>query len=763
MMTRRLPAFLATLLSTAAAAASAAALAPAAAQADCLSAGGSTCPYDAVQQSGSRGGGILRFPQSVAVGPDGLVYVVDQGSHLVQQFAADGTWMRDIGTPGSRPGELSAMGAVTVAGDNTILVTDGGSNRVVRFDATGGLLNSWGGSGTDLGRFHFGAGGGNDAAAGGGLAAAGDVVYVVDTGNDRVVRFDKTGGHGAEIVPPGTLQNPRGVAVRGTRMLVADDQNHRVAAFDTGGHLLASIGVGQGAGPGQLNFPYGVALDPQGRVFVADDLNHRIVRYSTPATKYQYKARWGSYGTGPNNLAYPRGLAAAPNGELFAANTGNDRIDVFDASGTLKRSFGTSGRAGGQFDAPLGLAVDASGIRAVTDAVNGRVQLLNPDGSVATIWGSPNPGPTILPNPVAVAFDGAGNGFVLDSRRSRIVVFDRATAQTTRTIGSEGSGPGQLNAPQALAIDGSGAIAVADTGNDRIVRFGADGSYLGSFPTDNAPRGIAVTPDGSKMYVSDTANRITIYDAAGTEIDQFGGTGDKLGKLNAPAQLALDPGGNVWVADRGNNRVQQFGPAGERLLTLGSRGAGDGQFIHPTGVSVDCNGKLTVTDSENNRVQTFTLAAPTVGVTCTPLAPPAGPPALKFPTLPEPLGPQLTVKVLRKTGLLSARNLPVRIGCDTTCDLTATATLVQRGGPTTVGTGKKKKVVKPVSIDLAPQKLTIPAGTSKIVRLVVPKAEADKLKKALKGKKGLDVTLQLDATAAAGQPTSQTTRVMATA
>ena len=48
--------------------------------------------------------------------------------------------------------------------------------------------------------------------------------------------------------------------------------------------------------------------------------------------------------------------------------------------------------------------------------------------------------------------------------------------------------------------------------------------------------------------------------AAAPQLDQFGGTGSKLGKLNAPAQMTLDPAGNLWVADRGNNRVQQFGP-----------------------------------------------------------------------------------------------------------------------------------------------------------------------------------------------------------
>lgn len=740
-----------------------AAIAAPSASADCPGASGSSCPYTSATQSGARGGGVLRFPQAVAVGPDGAVYVTDQGSHVVQQFAPDGTWMRDIGTAGTRPGELSAIGAIAVTGDNQIVVADGGSNRIVRFDATGGLIDSWGGGGTALGKFHFGAGGGNDAAAGGGLAASGSTLFIVDTGNDRVVRFNASGGNGAEIVPPGTLQNPRGVAVRGTRMLVADDQHHRVAAFDTGGHLLASIGAGQGAGPGQLNFPYGVAIDPQGRVFVADDMNQRIVRYSTPQTKYQYKARWGSYGTQPGNLAYPRGLATNNVGELFVANTGNDRIDVFDASGTLKRSFGTSGRATGQFDGPLGVAADASGVRAVTDSINGRVQLLQPDGSIATVWGSPNPGPTVLPDPVAVAFDPSGNGFVLDGRRSRIIVFDRATATTSRTIGSEGSGPGQLLSPQALAIDNSGTIAVADTGNLRVARFAADGGYLGSFPVESAPRGIAVAPDGSRIYVADTANRVTVYDGGGTELDQFGGTGSKLGKLNAPAQITLDAGGNLWVADRGNNRVQQFGPNGERLLTLGSRGTGDGQFIHPTGVSVDCNGRLTVTDSENNRVTTLALAAPTPGVSCRPLGAIGGPPALKYPTLPEPLGPQLTVKILRKAGLLTARNLPVRVGCDTTCTLTASATLVQRGTPRTVGKGKKRKTIKPVSILLGRQQLTIPAGTSKIVRLTVTKTQAAKLKKALAGRKGLDMTLQLEATAAAGPPTSQITRIQATA
>ena len=68
-------------------------LAPAAAWADCPG-GGATCPYVSASQVGQRGGGVLRFPQAVAVGPDGSVYVGDQGSHVIQVFGPDGAFRR---------------------------------------------------------------------------------------------------------------------------------------------------------------------------------------------------------------------------------------------------------------------------------------------------------------------------------------------------------------------------------------------------------------------------------------------------------------------------------------------------------------------------------------------------------------------------------------------------------------------------------------------------------------------------------------------
>jgi sugar lactone lactonase YvrE len=720
-------------------------LAPAAApaQAPCPGATGA-CPYTASSQIGQRGGGVLRFPQAVAIGPDGSVYVGDQSSSVVQVFTRDGRFLREVGLAGLRPGEFTSVGAVAVAADNSLFVVSSGHSRIDRFSADGRLIDSIGSRGTAVGQFNFGPGGGNDSPAGGGLAIAGNFLFVSDSQNDRVQRFNLDGSGATEIVPPGLLANPRGLAVRGQRLIVADDHHHRLVVMDFGGRVLRTVGSGQGAGANQFSFPFGVAVDPQGRVFVADDINQRVLRFG-PQPNYKYKARWGSYGTGPGQLAYPRAITSDAGGSLYVTNTGNDRIDVFDRGGALLRSFGTSGRGPGQFNAPFGVAADANGLRAVADSVNGRIELLNPDGSVASVWGSPSPGPTILRQPVAVAFDAAGDAYVLDQRRARIFVFARATGLPARTIGSLGTGPGQLQDPSAIAIDAAGVISVADTGNRRVARFTTGGNYLGAWTGAGTVRGVAATADGARVYVSATDNRITVYDSQGGRVAQFGGSGRTLGKLAAPAQISLDADNNLWVADRGNNRIQKFGPNGERLGMFGERGTAPGQFINPTGLVVDCHGILTVTDSRNNRVQQFALTAPSAPP-CAATTPIGHPPPPKLPTLPPPLGPDVTVRVLRAGSLFTTRSLPVRIGCDTICAVTVTGTLTERDKP------RKRK--RAVSISLRPASAKLAAAESKIVRVKLSRTQVARLRRAMGRRRGLTVTLQVEATADAGDPTT---------
>src|SRR3954451_15289056 len=104
---------------------------PAAAAADPCP-GADPCPYSAAAVIGNRTGGVLRFPQASAAGPDGSVYVADQYSHAIQVFGPDGSFVRELGTAGCGPGGLSSVGAVAVGEDSSVYVADG-SDRVDRF------------------------------------------------------------------------------------------------------------------------------------------------------------------------------------------------------------------------------------------------------------------------------------------------------------------------------------------------------------------------------------------------------------------------------------------------------------------------------------------------------------------------------------------------------------------------------------------------------------------------------------------------------
>ena len=75
---------------------------------------------------------------------------------------------------------------------------------------------------------------------------AGEYVYVADSGNNRIERFNLEGGEpiewGAYGSEPGQFSYPRGVAANATEVLVADDDNHRIEKFSPSGTYEGSVG-----------------------------------------------------------------------------------------------------------------------------------------------------------------------------------------------------------------------------------------------------------------------------------------------------------------------------------------------------------------------------------------------------------------------------------------------------------------------------------------------------------------------------------------
>ena len=108
--------------------------------------------------------------------------------------------------------------------------------------------------------------------------------------------------------------------------------------------------------------------------------------------------------------------------------------------------------------------------------------------------------------------------------------------------------------------------------------------------------------------------------------------------------------------------------------------------------------------------------------------------------------------ILRSSGLFGHRLLALRVGCDTVCTLTATGTLTERG--------KQRK--RPLSVSLRKTMIRLPAGETEVVRLAASARNVARLRKAMKRRRGLSVTLQLVATADVGEPTVVMKRLTAT-
>ena len=186
-------------------------------------------------------------------------------------------------------------------------------------------------------------------------------------------------------------------------------------------------------------------------------------------------------------------------------------------------------------------------------------------------------------------------------------------------LGTVGSASGQFQAPRGIALAPDGSLYVADSLNHRIQHLSLDGKVLqvwgtfadvskGAAPggTFNEPWGVAVAADGS-VYVADTWNyRIQKFTSGGKFLLMWG-TGPAMGQnqFYGPRGLAVDSLGRLFVADTGNKRIVIYDPNGNYLSEFGMPGMQLGQLDEPVDIAVDLSGNVYVTDTWNQRVQVF--------------------------------------------------------------------------------------------------------------------------------------------------------------
>jgi len=294
---------------------------------------------------------------------------------------------------------------------------------------------------------------------------------------------------GKEGDAPGEFQFPIGIAINSAdEVLISDHYNHRVQKFDRDGKLLAHFPV--------LPNPGGIALDKAGNIYLSHfpasarnkDVNPDRVTVYDAAGRLLHE--WGKSGAGPGEFNYPGGLAIAADGRVYIADQTNHRVQVIDADGRFLTAWGKYGTQPGEFGGntnpksraggPTFLAFDKQGNIYATGGMDGRVQKFTSEGAFISTFGDLEDRPGSfgrdfepfggMHGPIGICCDHEDRLWI-SAAGGRIQQFT-SEGRYLRGFGEkQGSEPGQFLAPHGVAIDSRGYLYVVDAYNHRVQKF----------------------------------------------------------------------------------------------------------------------------------------------------------------------------------------------------------------------------------------------------------------------------------------------------
>jgi sugar lactone lactonase YvrE len=470
-------------------------------------------------------------------------------------------------------------------------------------------------------------------------------IYIADSLNHRVLKFDPLGGF-STVAGTGSagytgdggaataarLDRPYGVAVDASdNLYIADMNNHVIRKVTAVTGLISTYagtgsdgntGNGGAATAAKLGDPYGVALDSAGNLHIADKKYH-VVRKVTAATGViSAVAGTGSAGyTGDGGAATsakldePYDVALDGSDNVYIADMGNDVIRKVTAASGVISTFagtGTGGYTGdggaatsARLNEPYGVGLDASDNLYIAQRKNYVVRKVNAsDLIITTVAGTGSNGYTgdddlatlaELSEPYDVAVSSTGDLYIADGLNDVVRRVD-GESQVITTINSGGSYTGdgglavlaKVNQPWDMAVDSSGNVYIADTLNHVVRRI-----------------------DGSSGV-------ITIV--AGTGSDGYTGDGGAAtsARLGEPYGVALDSSGNIYIADKKKHVVRKVTAATGIITTVAGSGSagssGDGgaatsaKLNEPHRVAVDSSGDIYIADKRNHKVRKVTAA-----------------------------------------------------------------------------------------------------------------------------------------------------------
>ena len=266
------------------------------------------------------------------------------------------------------------------------------------------------------------------------------------TCHTRVVATGKKG------YSPGELKCLSGVAVHGEthQIFVANWENDRVEIFSETGEFLHQLGVGQ------LSHPYGIAIHGDS-VYVSCLCDSTVSKFSLNELCH---VRWiGGFGSNNGQFFYPYQLTTDPIGCVFIADYGNYRICIHDPDLNHLRNITHQ-----SMSRPLDVKVSRDCLYVLCPFDNPCLHVLTLEGDKLHSLITCGEGMDVL-WPEFFCLDSLNN-FVLSDYESHSIRVFSTEGNLLHTIGREGHQQGMFYRPRGVAVTPNGRlVCVSDNEN----------------------------------------------------------------------------------------------------------------------------------------------------------------------------------------------------------------------------------------------------------------------------------------------------------
>lgn len=223
-----------------------------------------------------EGKGQFKFPYGIAGDSQGNVYVSDLYNGCISIFDSKGNFVKYFAENDPKDAIIEAPGSFRIINDK-LYVTDIKKSKLLIFDMNGKKVKELGEPGTNKGQFR---------APNAVTVDKDGNIYVVDTGNQRVQKFDKDGkfikiinGSPDANEKNSVFVNPRGIGIDSRGIIyVVSNLTHFVYGFDQEGKKLFTFG-GNGESNTQFSLPNGLFVDKDDNVYITDSTNQRVAVY----------------------------------------------------------------------------------------------------------------------------------------------------------------------------------------------------------------------------------------------------------------------------------------------------------------------------------------------------------------------------------------------------------------------------------------------------------------------------------------------------